>query len=107
MRENEAFYRMLGLAARGRNIASGEGAAMDSIRNKSARLVILSADASENTAKKFKNSCEFYSVPCISAGDRYELGRAIGKGFAVVIAVNNEGLAKKICELSGSGSCTL
>ena len=104
---NNAFYRFLGLAARGRNLAVGEGRASDCIKSGGAYLIIVSEDASENTKKKFKNSCSFYSVPFTTAGDRYSLGRAIGREFAVVIAVKNEGLAKKLGELCDSSQGTL
>ena len=48
---SEKFFRMLGLAARMRAIAFGEGAAKDSIKSKKTQLVIVAADASENTKK--------------------------------------------------------
>ena len=103
----EKFYRMLGLAARGRNIASGEGSVSASIRDGSAKLVIVSTDASENTKKKFRNSCSFYSVPYAETGDRYILGKSTGKGFAVVLAVKNEDLAKRLQELLQDERSTL
>ena len=84
--QNEKFYRMLGLATRAGKVVCGG----------KAKLVIVAKDASENTMKKFCNSCEYYSVPQIITDDRFALGEATGKGFAVVMAVCDESFAKVI-----------
>ncbi len=93
---NVKFFRMLGLAARMRAVAFGEGAVKDSIKKGEARLVVVSSDASENTKKKFFNSCEFYSVKIIEHSDRFELGRHTGREFAVVLAVKDAGIAENM-----------
>ena len=93
---NEKFFRMLGLAARMRAIAFGEGAAKDSVKNGKAQVVIVAADASDNTKKKFRNSCEFYSVRMIEYSDKLTLGRYTGREFAVVLAVMNRGIAEEL-----------
>ncbi len=87
MMQNERFNRLLGLAARAGKLAIGEGKALDFIKKRGACLVIISEDASENTKKKIKNSCDFYSTKIVEYGDRYTLGRYTGREFAVVIAV--------------------
>ncbi len=96
--QSEKFYRMLGLAARAGKVVHGEGAALDSIRCGKAKLVIVAEDASENTKKKFRNSCEYYKVLQLVVGDRYENGHATGKGFAVVMAVCDSGFADVLME---------
>jgi len=96
--QNEKFYRMLGLATRAGKVVCGEGRVSDGIRSGKAKLVIVAKDASENTMKKFCNSCEYYSVPQIITDDRFALGEATGKGFAVVMAVCDESFAKVILE---------
>ena len=93
---NEKFFRMLGLAARMRAIAFGEGAAKDSIKSAKAQLVVVAGDASDNTKKKFRNSCEFYSVCMIEHSDKFTLGRYTGREFAVVLAVMNKGIAEEL-----------
>ena len=97
--ENKKFYSMLGLCKRARTLTFGEGAVKDRIRQKKARLVIVSADASENTKKKFSDNCSFYTVPYVEVGDRYTLGNAIGNTFAVVLAITNQGLAENLLKL--------
>lgn len=96
---SEQFYRMLGLAVKAGGAVFGEGAVKDSLKAHSAKLVLVSSDASDNTKKKFFNSCDFYTAPYFEFGDKYSLGKATGKGFAVVIAVTNDGIAKKLIEL--------
>ena len=87
---------MLGLAARGRNVVSGELQTLDAIKDGSAMLVIVAEDASENTRKLFTDKCSFYQVPIKLYGTREELGRAIGKDMRSSLAVVNAGLAKSI-----------
>ncbi len=93
---NEKFFRMLGLAARMRGIAFGEGAVKDSIKSGKAKLVIVASDASENTKKKFRNSCEFYAAKIIETSDRFTLGRYTGREFAVVMAVTDSSIAEEM-----------
>lgn len=97
--QNEKFNRLLGLAARAGKLAIGEGRASDCIRKKKAHLVIVSEDASLNTKKKFKNSCEFYSVTIAECEDRYMLGRCIGRDFAVVLAVEDINMANGLIDI--------
>ena len=95
MRQNKVLS-MLGLAARGRNVVSGELQTLDAIKDGSAMLVIVAEDASENTRKLFTDKCSFYQVPLKLYGTREELGRAIGKDIRSSLAVVNAGLAQSI-----------
>ncbi|CAM5788401.1 MULTISPECIES: YlxQ family RNA-binding protein [Bacillati] len=91
--------QMLGLAMRARKVITGEGLVVEAVRNGKAKLVLLAADASANTSKKVQDKCAHYGVPCVSATDRYELGRAIGKDERVTIAVTDGKLAESIQRL--------
>lgn len=97
--DKEKFFGMLGLAARARRISAGEGAVLDSIRSKKARLVVLAVDASENTRTRFENSCSHYGVELVFADERELLGKSIGRDFAVAVSVNDEGFAKSLIKL--------
>ena len=98
MQDNK-FFRMLGLAARAGKLSFGEGAVRDGIRANRAKMVVVAADGSDNTRKRISDSCKFYKIPYFEYGDRYELGSATGKEFAVVIAVNDEGLARTLADI--------
>lgn len=61
--ENDKVLQMLGLAARGRKIESGEFSTEKAVKAGKAGLVIVAKDASDNTKKLFRNMCAFYEVP--------------------------------------------
>ena len=86
----------LGLAMRGGNIACGEFLTEGANRSGKAKLVIVAEDASENTKKKFRNSCRYYRVPFALFGSKETLGKAVGKEFRASMAVLNPGFAASI-----------
>lgn len=92
----QPWKSLLGLAARARKIISGEELVVKEIQRKSAKLVLLSKDASKNTEKKIKDKCSFYQVPLRYVPNRSELGQAIGKDERVVIGILDDGFAKKL-----------
>ncbi|KAB2335459.1 YlxQ family RNA-binding protein [Bacillus mesophilum] len=98
MRENQ-WMSLLGLANRARKITSGEELAIKEIRSGKAKLVLLSADASSNTAKKVTDKCKTYHVPVRMVESREILGHAIGREARVVVAVLDAGFAKKLLTL--------
>ena len=77
-------------------IMSGEFATDKSVKEGSAFLVLVSEDASDNTKKKFSNTCEFYGVPRYFFGTKNELGHAIGKEMRSSLAITDEGFAKSL-----------
>lgn len=87
---------LLGIAARGRNVVSGEFSTENAIKAGKANLVIVGTDASDNTKKMFTNKCEFYEVPMFMYGTKEELGHAIGKEMRASLAVTDGGLARSI-----------
>lgn len=90
---------LLGLANRARKIISGEELTVKQIQGGKARLILLSADASENTTKKITDKCNSYQVPYKIVENRHLLGQAIGKEARVVVAILDEGFAKKMVTL--------
>lgn len=90
----DKLHQLLGLAARAGKLVSGEEQVLRAIRSGSAFIVLLSEDAASNAAKKISDKCNYYRVPLSIAGTRRELGRAIGKGERVVIAVTDPGFSK-------------
>lgn len=87
---------MLGIAAKAGGVASGEFSTEKAVKDGRAYLVIVAADASENTKKNFRNMTDFYEVPMYLYGDKEILGHFIGKEFRASLAVTNEGLAHSI-----------
>lgn len=89
-------YSLLGLATRSRNVVSGEFATEKAVKSGKAMLVIVSGDASENTAKLFRNKCNFYEVPLFFYGTKEELGHAMGKEARSSLAITDRGFAESI-----------
>ena len=96
------FFSLLGLCKRANKLAAGEVAAEQAVRSKQTpvSLLILAEDASANTKKKFKNSAAYYEIPLIEIGQKEDLGRAIGADLRSIIAITEEGFAKKLQELA-------
>ncbi|AKO93804.1 YlxQ family RNA-binding protein [Priestia filamentosa] len=92
----EQWQSFLGLANRARKVISGEELVIKDVRRNAISLVILSRDASANTAKKVMDKCSYYSVPVKLVEDRFLLGKAIGKDSRVVVGITDAGFAKKM-----------
>ena len=56
------WFPLLGLANRARKVVSGEDLVIKEIRNARAKLVLLTEDASSNTAKKVTDKCNYLSL---------------------------------------------
>ncbi|KEZ50127.1 MULTISPECIES: YlxQ family RNA-binding protein [Metabacillus] len=92
----QQWMSLLGLANRARKIVSGEELVIKEVRQSRAKLVLLSLDASDNTAKKVHDKCSYYRIPVVSVPDRHMLGQAIGKDARVVVAIVDSGFASKM-----------
>lgn len=92
----QQWMSLLGLAFRARKVISGEELVVGEIRKQKAKLVLLSADASSHTQKKIINKCKYYKIPFRLVPSREQLGRSIGKSERVVVAILDEGFAKKL-----------
>ena len=92
--------KLLGLSYRAGLLSSGEFSTEKAIKERRAKLVIVSEDASFNTKKKFRDKCVYYNVPCFEFGDKISLGKAFGQTERTSIAVLSEGFAEKIIQTS-------
>lgn len=93
---NDPVLSMLGIAAKSGNVVSGEFSTEKAVKTGHAYLVIVSAQASENTKKSFCNMTDFYHVPCYCYGSKEDLGHCIGKEFRASLAVTDENLARAV-----------
>lgn len=96
----DKVLNMLGLSVRARKAVSGGFSVEKAVREKTAELVIVSLDASDNTKKKFSDKCSFYGVPFVLYGDKVSLGHALGQEERTSVAVLDPGLAKAILKLT-------
>ena len=93
---NDPVLSMLGIAAKSGNVVSGEFSTEKAVKTGHAYLVIVSAEASENTKRSFCNMTDFYHVPCYCYGSKEDLGHCIGKEFRASLAVTDENLARAV-----------
>ncbi|MCR5143946.1 MAG: ribosomal L7Ae/L30e/S12e/Gadd45 family protein [Lachnospiraceae bacterium] len=87
---------MLGIAQKAGVVVSGEFATEKAVKEGTAFLVILAEDASDNTKKKFNNTCEYYNCEIIYGWNKEVLGNAIGKRFRASLAICDENFANAI-----------
>lgn len=97
MKQNK-ILSLLGLAAKSRNVVSGEFSTENAVKEGKARLVVVAEDASDNTKKLFTNKCSFYKVPVYIYGEKDVLGHCMGKGSRSSLAVTDSGFAKTLIE---------
>ncbi|WP_240666552.1 L7Ae/L30e/S12e/Gadd45 family ribosomal protein [Longirhabdus pacifica] len=86
----------LGLATRASKCVTGDEKVMQAIRNKQAKLVILSTDASDGTKKKVMDKCKSYDIPLFEYMTMEEIGNSTGKSERATAAVMDAGFAKMI-----------
>lgn len=87
---------MLGIATKAGKTVTGEFSTEKAVKEGKAWLVVVAADASDNTKKKFQNMCSYYQVTLKVFSDKVSLGNACGKEFRASLAVTDAGLAKTI-----------
>lgn len=91
-------YGMLGLAQKAGRLVFGEDSIRKAIKSGKATLVIVAEDASDNSKKRFTDSCAFYKSELILWGTKDELGRATGKNERAAVAVCDKNLARAILD---------
>ena len=97
-------YGLIGLAMKAGKIKAGEFSVEKSIKQGKAKLVFVAEDASENTIKKFKNSCFHYRIPFYQYGNKDELGKIIGKEMRSSLSIEDEGFGKRIIGIMNGGN---
>ncbi len=96
MKRMDRILSLLSLSAKGRNLVSGEFMAEKAIKEGTAKVVIVSEDASENTKKHFRDMCTYREIPVFFYATKEELGKAIGREMRASLAVTDAGMAANI-----------
>ena len=99
MDRNEQILSLIGLCLRGRNLEVGEEPVDAAVRARDARLLLLAADAADNTARRCAHfaevgQCLWLRIP----ESKYELGRALGRGSCAILAITDTGLALAVAQ---------
>ena len=87
---------MLSLCAKAGMLITGEESAEKALQKGTAELIIIAADASENTKKKFVNKCFFYQKPVRVFGERAVLSNSVGKNNRTVYVITDNGFATRL-----------
>lgn len=103
MSKPDRVISMISIAAKGRNLVSGEFAVEKAVKCGKAYLVVVAEDASDNTKKQFRDMCEFYEVPMVVYGNKDTLGHFIGTQMRANIAITDEGIANSILKSVHNG----
>ena len=96
---NDRALNMLGLCARARKIITGEKAVVQAVRDGACFVVLMDGDVAKNGEKAVSQACECHGVPLLRA-EPGRLGQAIGRPGRMAVAVTDEGMARRIIELS-------
>ena len=100
--EKDAFFSMLGIAMRAGALSLGESGVLKAISGGSAGLVLVDAGASDNTKKRFTDSCAYYGVE-LRLTQAGRLGAAIGKPGRMSAAVKTGTLCDKLRQVAEQG----
>ena len=98
----------LGISKKAGKLFCGSEAVIDGIRKNKAKTVYIASDASDNTKKKFCDSCNYYSIKyCILSLTMSQISTAIGKcGNTAVCYISDEELCKAVLNATNEdGGC--
>ena len=95
--DSEQILPLLGLCLRGGRLAVGEEPVEAVARARDARVLFLASDAADNTRRRCQHfaqagDCLWLQLPFTKA----ELGQAVGRRAAAIVAVTDIGLAANI-----------
>ena len=99
--DNPKLLSLLGMCRRANKLSCGHDSAVGAIRNKNAKLCLLSSDSSERLRNEIKREKEFggNDIPvAVLESDMSEIGKATGLKSAV-LTVNDEGFANAMLSL--------
>ncbi len=94
--KNDAVLSLIGMAKRAGKVVSGEFSTEKAIKERKAKLVIVSDDASDNTKKLFTNKTAYYMIPIRFYSDKSSLGHGIGCEIRTSVGITDEGFANAI-----------
>lgn len=96
---NSKLKSMFSLCKKSGNMLSGDVQVSQAISGKKAKLLIIAADASDNTKKNFESKAKYYNVEYFIFGDRDEMSGLIGSNNKTTFCITDENFANKIKEL--------
>ena len=86
----------VGLAARARQIISGQALCRQALKGGKGHLIVLAEDVSEPIRARFTGLSQGKGVPMVIMGSKEDLGRWIGKSARCALLIRDVHLAKAI-----------
>ena len=96
---NQQIMNLLSMAQRARRIVSGAFAVEQALKAGKAELLVMAADAAEESKKNMLTLADKYKVPYVEALDRDLLGSCLGKEYRAAAALTDAGFAAKLKKL--------
>jgi ribosomal protein L7Ae-like RNA K-turn-binding protein len=96
----ERFLAGLGLAARAGYLRVGYDAVNRSLRSGEAAVVVVAGDAPADVRRRLARLADPAGPPQLVILDGNRLGRAVGRGRVVVMAVTEQSLGRRVVELA-------
>ncbi|HSL94180.1 MAG TPA: L7Ae/L30e/S12e/Gadd45 family ribosomal protein [Bacillota bacterium] len=96
----DSFLQMLGIANRAGAVISGTLSCEKALKHGRAKLLIFAEDAADEVLDSLGCLAERSSVQTIRHRSKNALGAAIGKSHRAAIVITDDGLAKRLYELS-------
>ena len=93
---NNKVLSFIGICMKAGHLVSGEFSVEKAVKSGHAWLVLVAADASNNSKKQYTNMCTYYQVPLYFISSKEELGHALGKEYRASLAVQDENMARAL-----------
>lgn len=88
---------MLGLAKKAGRLEAGEDAVGTAAERRQARLILLAADAAENTARRARSFADLGEcLLAVVPATKRELGGAVGRAESAMVALTDVGFASAV-----------
>ena len=94
-----ASLNLLGIARRAGKLISGSANVTAAVQKRRASLVVLAADLSETTRRKFECLCKTRGTSVVSLSNQSELAKATGCPGRGVFAITERKLAREFSSL--------
>ncbi len=94
---SDASLHLLGLARKAGRIEVGEEPVGAICRARKAKLLVIAADAAENTVRRAEHFAQAGNVQCIRTPfTKEQIGGAVGRGSCAMAALTDAGLAASL-----------
>ena len=95
----DSALRLLGIARKAGRVEVGEEPAGAACRARQARLLLVAADAADNSVRRAAHFAEAGKVPWLKAPwDKGTMGGAVGRSACAMLALTDAGLAAALAE---------